>query len=501
MEKMKEKRGRQKRVDRYSVLLSVSNLLTREVELDSLLKRILDQVIRVLDAQRATIYFVDLTKGELFSRAAHLPELREIRLKIGQGIAGHVAKTGRMVNYPGKRNDVLFFADIDEKTGFRTKSMITVPVRDRAGVIFSVLQVLNKKIIPFDKSDEQFLRALAAQLGIILENTSLYPQIAAKTVHDDIELKNMFNTIIAESPVMKKLLCRVGKAAAADATVLLRGESGTGKEILARAVHCNSPRADRPFVKIDCAALPESLIENELFGHAKGAYTGAHRSHDGKFVRAAGGTAFIDEIGELPASLQPKLLRFLQDRRFEQLGGTKTLEADVRVIAATNRNTEEMVARGLFREDLYYRIKVVQLDIPPLRERGEADILALAAYFLHLYAQKHGRRDASLSEASKEALVGHAWPGNVRELQHCIESALIMSDGSRIDPSSLSLPRAAGRGEPGDAHEPPEDLTLEQVETAYIDRLLKKYNGNRSKVARVLDIGRNTLHRKIRKRL
>ena len=486
-------------MDRYSVLLSVSNLLTREVELDSLLKKILDQVIRVLDAQRATIYFVDLTKGELFSRAAHLPELREIRLKIGQGIAGHVAKTGRMVNYPGKGNDVLFFADIDEKTGFRTKSMITVPVRDRAGVIFSVLQVLNKKIIPFDKSDEQFLRALAAQLGIILENTSLYPQIAAKTVHDDIELKNMFNNVIAESRVMKKLLCKVGKAAAADATVLLRGESGTGKELVARAVHCNSPRADRPFVKIDCTALPESLIENELFGHAKGAYTGAHRSHDGKFLRAAGGTVFIDEIGELPASLQPKLLRFLQDRRFEQLGGTKTLEADVRVIAATNRNLEEMVARGLFREDLYYRIKVVQLDIPPLRERGEADILALAAYFLHQYAKKHGRRDASLSEASKKVLVGHAWPGNVRELQHCIESALIMSDSGRIDPSSLSLPQAAGRGGRSDSFEPPEDQTLEQVETAYINRLLKKYNGNRSKVARVLDIGRNTLHRKLKR--
>jgi Nif-specific regulatory protein len=493
--KKRRKKSPPPRVDKYSVLLAVADLLSSEVELEHLLRRVLDRVIKVLGAERATLYFVDPRRGEIFSRAAHLPEIREIRLKLGQGVAGYVAKTGESVTLPDSRYDRRFFSSIDEKTGYRTRSMMTLPVKDREGAIFAVFQVLNKKQAPFDRADEEFMQALAGQLGVLLEHTSLYAQIRAGSGGEDIEIKNRFNNIIGESEIMQRLFDTVAKAARTEATVLIRGESGTGKELLARAVHFNGPRAGKPFVKIDCATLPESLIENELFGHARGAYTGAITSHDGKFLRAQGGTVFIDEIGELPLSLQPRLLRILQDREFEQLGGTRTLKVDVRVIAATNRNLEEMVARGLFRQDLYYRIKVVQLHVPPLRERGERDILALASYFLHQAGQKHGRPGAALSAESRKVLAAYGWPGNVRELQNCIESALIMSEGGVIRPTVLNL--QAGPEPAARAEWMSEDLTLRQMERAYIHRLLEKHGGNRTRVARILKIGRNTLLRKM----
>jgi len=493
---------RRGRVDRYSVLLSVGDLLGREVELEGLLRKILDKVIGVLEAERATIFFVDPGRGEIYSRAAHLPELREIRLKLGQGVAGYVARTGELVKLPDPKYDDLFFPDIDAKTGFRTRSMITVPVKDKTGVIFAVFQVLNKRRPAFGRSDVEFMQALAVQLGIILEHTSLYPLIRQGGAPEAIEIRNRYNTIVGESESMRRLFDVVARAARTQATVVLRGESGTGKELLARAIHTNGPRAGKPFVKIDCASLPESLIENELFGHARGAYTGADTGYDGKFLKADGGTVFIDEIGELPVSLQPKLLRILQDREFEPLGGSKTMKVDVRVITATSRNLEEMVARGLFREDLYYRIRVVQVDVPPLRERGEQDILALAGYFLHLFSQKHGRPGISLAPETRRLLSAYPWPGNVRELQNCIESALIMSEGAVIMPPALNIPasgtsaaRGAGRVLfPGFS----DDLTLEELERAYIRRLLEKHGGNRSRVARILGIGRNTLLRKMK---
>jgi Nif-specific regulatory protein len=493
--KERAKKSPPRLVDKYSVLLAVGDLLGSEVELEHLLRRVLDRVIKVLEAERATIYFVDPGRGEIFSRAAHLPEIREIRLKLGQGVAGYVARTGESVTLPDSRYDSRFFSRIDEKTGYRTRSMMTLPVKDREGAIFAVFQVLNKKRAPFGRADEEFMQAVAGQLGVLLEHTSLYAQIRAGRGREDIEIRNRFNNIIGESEGMLRLFDRVARAAKTQATVLIRGESGTGKELLARAVHHNGPRAGKPFVKIDCAALPESLIENELFGHARGAYTGAVTSYDGKFMRAQGGTVFIDEIGELPLSLQPRLLRILQDREFEQLGGTRTLRADVRVIAATNRNLEEMVARGLFRQDLYYRIKVVQLDVPPLRERGERDILALASFFLHQFGQKHGRTGAALSADSCKVLGAYGWPGNVRELQNCMESALIMSEGGVIQPSALNLQARPGPAAGADWMQ--EDLTLEEMERAYIRRLLEKHGGNKTRVAKILNIGRNTLLRKI----
>ena len=249
-----------------------------------------------------------------------------------------------------------------------------------------------------------------------------------------------FNRIIGESEPLKVIYRLIQKAAPTDATVLLRGESGCGKELFARAVHVNGPRRDQPFVKVDCAALPASLIENELFGHEKGAFTGADHRMPGKFEAADGGTVFIDEIGELPLPVQGKLLRVLQDREFERVGGTQTLKVDVRIVAATNRDLVKMVAEGKFREDLYYRIKVVELVLPPLRERGGEDIERLTRHFIAASAKRHRLPLPRLSGAALERLKRYRWPGNVRELENCIESAVVLCEGEILE-EHLPLPK------------------------------------------------------------
>jgi Nif-specific regulatory protein len=276
--------------------------------------------------------------------------------------------------------------------------------------------------------------------------------------------------------------------------VLVRGESGTGKELVARAIHFNSARRDGPLVKLDCTTIPPTLMENELFGHERGAYTGAEARARGKCEAAHGGTLFIDEIGELPLTLQAKLLRFIQDREFERVGGTRTLTADARVVAATHRDLEGMVGRGQFREDLYYRIKVVQLPLPPLRERGAGDVERLAEHFLDVYRRKHGKPLIHFGAAARARLVAHRWPGNIRELEHCVESAVVLCDGSEIAAEQLALatPAAAGEGSAASL------VTLAEIERAHILRVMEAVEDNRSRAAEILGIGRNTLLRKLK---
>jgi DNA-binding NtrC family response regulator len=251
--------------------------------------------------------------------------------------------------------------------------------------------------------------------------------------------------ILGEDPAFKETMLSVQRAAASDATVLLLGESGTGKELLARAVHQLSPRAKAPFVAINCAAIPEALLENELFGHEKGAFTGATARKVGKAEMAHRGTLFLDEIADLPLPLQAKILRLVQEKQFERVGGVQTITVDVRVVAATNRDLNDAVARKQFREDLFFRLSVFPVEIPPLRRR-RADILPLAETFLERLGRERGRRGLRLSAASRQALLEHAWPGNVRELQNCLERAAILCDGTEVAPEHLLLGGNPSRG-------------------------------------------------------
>jgi DNA-binding NtrC family response regulator len=325
----------------------------------------------------------------------------------------------------------------------------------------------------------------------------------ARLMHENALLRerlrerNVHGHVIAEHPSMKALLDTVTQVAPSRSSVLIVGESGTGKELIAAALHNASLRAAAPFVRLNCAALAESLLESELFGHERGAFTGAVGRREGRFKQADGGTLFLDEVSEIPMATQVKLLRFLQEREFERVGGNETLKVDVRIIAATNRDLAERVRSGSFREDLYYRLNVIRLDIPPLRER-RADIPLLAAFFLRRYARENGRDITGFSEDALQRLLGYAWPGNVRELEHAIERGVVLARGLRIEAENLPAPIAPQtKGAEGDPRPPIPGSTISDLERHAILETLKAVGGSTSKAARILGISPRKIQYKL----
>jgi two-component system response regulator HydG len=307
--------------------------------------------------------------------------------------------------------------------------------------------------------------------------------------------------IIGRSPAMITLLETVAHVAPSEATVMITGESGTGKELIAGVIHFNSPRKDGPFIKINCAAITETLLESELFGHEKGAFTGAERRKEGRFYQAHGGTLFLDEVSEMPLTMQVKLLRVLQERELTRVGGEKVITVDVRVIAATNKNLPELKAQGVFREDLYYRLNVVNLDIPPLRERTE-DIPLLARHFLEMFVKKNRKEIKGFTPVAMDRLIRYDWPGNVRELMNAVERAVVLARADYLDDTDFTIMQNLS-GQSDEALpvfvEKDNNISLDQVEKAAILRTLKSVTGNKSEAARRLGITRKTLHKKLKK--
>ena len=301
-----------------------------------------------------------------------------------------------------------------------------------------------------------------------------------------------FDNIIGRSPAMQEIFDTIERVAPTRATVLLAGESGTGKDLIARAIHFHSPRRDRPLVKINCTALPENLMESELFGYEKGAFTGANTSKLGKFEQADTGTVFLDEIGDVPGAIQVKLLRVLQEREFERLGSNVVRHIDVRVIAATNQDLRAALEQGTFREDLYYRLNVVPINIPPLRERKQ-DIPFLASHFVKKLAPETGCRAESITDAAMAKLLSYHWPGNVRELENVIERSLVMCAGTELDAADIKLESAPRPRPTSEAHFLPEGLSLDQYEQEIIREALRRADGNKSQAARLLGLTRNAL--------
>ena len=323
------------------------------------------------------------------------------------------------------------------------------------------------------------------------ENRSLREALGQKYSHPNI---------VAISPKMQEVLATVERVAQTNSTVLLGGESGVGKDLIARAIHEKSRRASGPFVKINSTAIPENLLESELFGYEKGAFTGATTSKPGKFELADKGTLFLDEIGDVPPVTQVKLLRVLQEREFERLGGTRTIKVDVRLLAATNRDLRAALEDGTFREDLYYRLNVVPIDIPPLREHKE-DIPGLANLFLARFAKDSGREEkiTGISPTAMQLLVGHYWPGNVRELQNVIERACALAAGSQLDVGDIQLDSPRNRNHAASDRFLPDGMTLDQWEDELIREALKRANGNKSQAARLLGLSRNALRYRLSK--
>jgi len=306
--------------------------------------------------------------------------------------------------------------------------------------------------------------------------------------------------IIGASKQMQMIYETIESVAKSDANVLIVGESGTGKELIANAIHYNSLRAKKPFVKVNCAALPKELIESELFGHTKGAFTGAHADKEGLVQHAAGGSILLDEIAEMPVELQPKLLRVLQDRSYRKVGSEKTYAVDFRLICSTNRLPADAIREGLLRDDLFYRISTITIHVPPMRERSE-DIQLLAEHFLKMYAQKYDRPITGISQAAYQRLFAHNWPGNVRELQNVIERAVLLAKNTKIEPIDLpfdngSLPEGAGAAAAWDV---PVNMTLEDIEKMVIEKTLQRTGGNKQAAANLLGIYRPRLYSKIRK--
>jgi two-component system response regulator HydG len=343
-----------------------------------------------------------------------------------------------------------------------------------------------QKPINLDEIAVQVQKALKAR-DLAVENVALRQRLHSL---------GEFPEMVGHSAAMRQVFDLIAQVADSESTVLIRGESGTGKELAANAIHHRSPRADRPFVKVNCSALTETLLESELFGHEEGAFTGATRQKPGRFELADGGSIFLDEISELSAATQAKLLRVLQNFEFERVGGTETLRVDVRVIAATNTDLEARVEEGEFRQDLYYRLNVVPLVMPPLRERRE-DIPLLVHHFIRRFAERNRREVDEISHEALQTLMQHDWPGNVRELENCIERMVVTSRTRVLDVDDLPpevLPPAAPS-----AASFPVGLTMAQVEERAIRETLAHTGGNRSEAARVLDIGLRTLHRKIQR--
>jgi transcriptional regulator with GAF, ATPase, and Fis domain len=497
---------------RYELLSDIAWMIGREVDFDKLLGAFSESVARAMNAERATLWLVERQTRELRSHIAHEPELAEkLRVRIGHGVAGYVAETGRSVNVGDVATDQRWAPEFDQKTGYQTRSIVCVPifaVKNR-GTLRGVLQVLNKRAGTFTREDEEFLSSLAKQVARALHYTTL----DAEGSSPGVPIPGRFNHVIGDSAAMQSVYSMIVRAAATDATVLLSGETGTGKGLMARAIHVNSARREGPLVLVDCTNLPANLVESELFGHERGAYTGADSRVHGKVEMAGGGTLFLDELGEMPLELQGKFLRFLQERRFERVGGRQTIESDARIVAATNRDLAELVKNGQFRADLYYRVRVIDIELPPLRGRGDRDVLALAEHFVRKYSRRYRKTTMVLADDTREALSRHTWPGNVRELEHTMERAVVLAAGQVIDKDALALVpaervRVAADTGPDTSRNTRRDasadaggvliehgLPLADVERRYATAELERASGNRSAASRSLSISRNRLAR------
>jgi formate hydrogenlyase transcriptional activator len=365
----------------------------------------------------------------------------------------------------------------------------------------------SKQPATYERSDMPILQLVANQVAVAVENALAFQEIEALRdklaeekayLEEEVRSECEFGDIIGENAQLRAVLRQVETVAPTDSTVLICGETGTGKELIARAVHDLSPRRDRTFVKLNCAAIPTGLLESELFGHEKGAFTGAISQRIGRFELAHQGTLFLDEVGDIPLELQPKLLRVLQEYEFERLGGTKTIQVNVRVVAATNRDLTEMIAEGRFRSDLYYRLNVFPITLPPLRERLD-DIPRLVRHFTQSFARRMGRRIETIPSSVMDALVHYPWPGNVRELQNVIERAVILSSGPTLqvpaaDLHAQSVPIAESTAGASD--------TLSDAEREHILRVLREANwilGGPKGAAARLGMKRSTLHWKMKK--
>jgi transcriptional regulator with GAF, ATPase, and Fis domain len=480
-------------LDAYQKLYEFSEKLIHQRDLGELLDALMDSVVQITNADKG---FLILLEGETLdvkvARNLKAENIADAVSQLSDSIIAKVVRTRK----PLIVSDALHhdeFASSKSVIHLKVSSVICVPLLDR-GRLIGLIYVGNDSIR--DLFQDETLRVVtifASQASLIVANALLMNELKVdnKRLHDRLE-QYRFGDIVGTSPPMQQVFRKVEKIAATDISVLITGETGTGKELIAREIHTRSPRTGKPFVTINCGAIPENLLESELFGHVKGAFTGAVANKQGKFQAADGGTLFLDEIGEMPIELQVKLLRALQERVVFRVGDTRPENVDIRILAATNRELEKEIAAGRFREDLYYRLNVVNVELPPLRARGE-DVLVIARYLLSRYSREYDAKVKGFSPNAAVAIRKHNWPGNIREMENRIKKAIVLCESTVIGPDDLGLT----------ADVLPQILTLSEAkdrfQREYINEVLALNNGNRTKTARDLGVDPRTIFRHLEK--
>jgi Nif-specific regulatory protein len=515
-----------------SILTEIGRILSSTLELREAFQKMMQIISDKLQMRRGALVILDESTGRLRTEAAvglTPEEMERGKYALGEGITGQVVATGRARIIPNLSEEPDFLNRTGRlgPEGGTPISFLCIPIKveGRVAGALSVDRSLADQIQL--ESDRRFLEIIAAFLAQAIQVNRMVMRQKEELLEENAQLRAQvrdryrFENVIGDSPAMHEVFATVGQVANSRATVLLLGETGTGKEMIAKAIHHNSPRKDRPFIRVNCGALTGTLLESEIFGHVKGSFTGAIRDKIGRFEAADGGTIFLDEIGTLEPQLQVKLLRVLQEREFERVGDTQTVKVDVRVIAATNVDLQEQVAQQNFREDLFYRLNVVTVYLPPLRNRRE-DIPRLIDYFLDKYNALNDRKLRRISRDMLNVMLRYPWPGNVRELENAIERGVVLSRDEDFteDLLPLSVRMFAAQRRNNQASESVETLTkrladqamadyemregeiyqlvIDQIEHALIDRALGKCGGVKTKAADFLGINRNTLNKKVK---
>jgi Nif-specific regulatory protein len=485
------------RINRLETMLAITHDWHQTNEMETLLTQMAQAATQLFEADRASIFLWDKPNKTIVGRPALGVEGGELRLPDDAGVVGQVVQTGEPRRVSGSHDATEIDRAVDQKTGYRTKTILCVPLVSPQGTRLGAFEVLNKRDGAFTADDQTGLTELAAYAAVALENTKQLSELLEQ--HEKmVEQAAQDTLLIGNSPPIEAVRSTARRIADTDLAVLLLGENGTGKEVVARSIHFGSRRRKHPFVAVNCAALTETLLESELFGHEKGAFTDAHESRAGKFELASGGTLFLDEIGDMSLSGQAKLLRVLEEKTIVRVGGSRPIHTDVRVLAATNRKLAELVRAKRFREDLFFRLNVVSIELPPLRERGD-DVMLLAEHFLRQFCRRAGRRVPRITAAARKRLESHTWPGNVRELRNLMERLAYLSSGEKIEAEDLAFILAPSSGTPSVLGEGLKlnDATHE-FQRSFIQRAIDGARGNVSQAAKNLGVHRSNLYRKMR---
>jgi Nif-specific regulatory protein len=484
-------------LNELSLLFEISQLLDRSMDLRDVLGPVLKAMAEHMGMMRGTISLLNRETEEITIEAAYglsMSQQDRGKYKLGEGVTGKVVQTGQPAAVPRISDEPLFLDRTGARKGLPKSNISFLCVPIKTG-IETIGALSADRLFDEDTSCREDVRLLTIIASLIAQAVRLRrsameerQQLLAENVRLQEELQNRFRptNIIGSSKQMQGVYDLIAQVSKSDATVLIRGETGTGKELVAQAIHYNSHRANKPFIRVNCAALPETIVESELFGHERGAFTGAVARRKGRFELADGGTIFLDEVGDLSPATQIRLLRVLQEREFERVGASDSIRVDVRVITATNRDLEQLVAEGKFRQDLYYRLNVFPIHMPPLRER-KTDILLLADYFVEKYNKASHKDVRRISTPAIDMMMAYHWPGNVRELENMVERAVLLSTDGVIHghhlPPTLQTAEASGTVPTGNL-----EATLDAVEREMIVEALKTSRGNMARAARTLGI-------------